>query len=210
MLKRARLFLCSECSECSPIFSAPSVPPSTICVSCRSKNRRNMFQLQNNMHPGKPPSHLPKLSALEESLISLHCPVLKVFRLKGGNFGYSGNCVAVTQDIGLFVSKLPLSLISTQLSLAMPFYAGSTDEAPKSLRVSSSTIRSWLSFLVSNNPLYSHISVDEDTIATLPERGNTFQHLLPFIIISADNPETDQTQSDIYVQGLQGDAIGCS
>jgi hypothetical protein len=156
------------------------------------------------MHPGMPPSHLPKLSSLEESLISLHCPVLKIFRLKGGNFGYNGNCVAVTQDIGLFVSKLPRNLISTHLSIAMPFHAGSSDEDPKSLRVSSSKIRSWLSFLITNNPLYSDISVDEDTMATLPECGNTFEHLLPFIFISADDPEGEENHGNIVVQGVPG------
>ena len=209
LLKKARLFLCSECSECSPVFSAPTVPPSTICVLCRTQKRRNLFQLQNNMHPGCPPSHLAKLSALEESLISLHCPVLKIYRLKGGNFGYSGNCVAVTQDIGLFVSKLPRNLINTQLSIAMPFYADSSDEAPKSLRVSSLKIRSWLSFLVVNNPLYSDITIDEETLATLPECGDTFQHLVPFIFISSED-ENENTSDIVNVQGVQGDIGGSS
>ena len=52
LLKKAISFLCSKRSECSPVFSAPSVPPSTIRVLCRTRNRRNLFQLQNNMNPG--------------------------------------------------------------------------------------------------------------------------------------------------------------
>ncbi len=137
LLKKAVLFWCSECSECFPTFSASPASLLPICVLCRSKNRRNLFQLQNNMHPGIPPAHLPKLSSLEESLISLHCPVLNILRLKGGNFGYTGNCVAVTQDIGQLVSRLPRNLIKTHLSIMMPFRANSSEEAPKSLRVSS-------------------------------------------------------------------------
>jgi hypothetical protein len=136
LLKKARLFLCSKCSGCSPVFAAPSyVPRSIICVLTRTITRQNLFQLQNNMHPWRPPCDTQticpaKLSTLEESLISLHCTVLKIFRLKGGNFGYSGNCVAVTQDIGLFVSQTPRQLSRTHLLIAMPFHAVSSDEAP--------------------------------------------------------------------------------
>jgi hypothetical protein len=185
LLKKAILFLCSECSECSPVFSAPSyVPQSTIFVLTRTITRQNLFQLQNNMHPWRSPTHLPKLSTLEESLISLHCTVLKIFRLKGGNFGYSGNYVAVTQDVGLFVSKIPRQMSRTHLSIAMPFHAVSSDEAPKSLWVSSSKIRRWLSFLVQTILLYSHITVDEDTMATITECGDTFQHLLQVMKIT--------------------------
>ncbi len=54
-------------------------------------------------------------------------------RLKGGHFGYSGNCVAVTQDVGDFVSTLPRDLLSVHLSIVMLVYAGAEEEAPKSL-----------------------------------------------------------------------------
>ena len=158
------------------------------------------------MHPGFAPAHLGILSTLEESLLALHCPVLKVVRLKGGNFGYSGNCVAVTQDIGHFVTKLPRDLSSTHLSIIMPVHAGAYEEAPRSLRVSSSKIRNWLTFLIHSNPLYSDIVIDENALMALPEQGTTFSHLLPFICIAADDPENvGADSSELSIQGIVGD-----
>ena len=55
-------------------------------------------------------------------MIALHCPVLEVFVLKGGSFGYSGDVVAVTQDIGRFVNLLPGRLSEVESTIVMPFY----------------------------------------------------------------------------------------
>ncbi len=157
------------------------------------------------MHPGAPPRDLPQLSPVEESLIALHCPVLKIVRLKGGQLGYSGNCVAVTQDLGPFVSKLPRHIEDTHLTIVVPF-CDATDEAPKSLRVSSLKIRRWLMFLIEHNPLYAGISIDENALTALPSNGNDFQHLLPLICIAADDdPVVAAADGDINVQGIMGD-----
>ena len=50
------------------------------------------------MHPMACPSY-PALSAMEEQLIALVLPVVKIVRLRGGQLGYTGSCVAVRQDI---------------------------------------------------------------------------------------------------------------
>ena len=113
LLRKARLFHCAECSECFASFLNQT---STVCALCKNSNRKKLFQIQNLMHPGFAPAHLGTLSLLEEALLALHCPLLIIIRLKGGNFGYSGNCVAVTQDVGHFVTKLPRDLLATHLS----------------------------------------------------------------------------------------------
>ena len=41
----------------------------------------------------------PALSAMEEQLIALVLPVVKIVHLRGGQLGYTGSCVAVRQDI---------------------------------------------------------------------------------------------------------------
>ena len=51
----------------------------------------------------------PALSAMEEQLIALVLPVVKIVRLRGGQLGYTGSCVAVRQDITRLESKLPSS-----------------------------------------------------------------------------------------------------
>ena len=59
------------------------------------------------MHPQPSPSHLPHLTEIEEALIALHAPVLRVFRLRGGQLGYGGSFVSLTQDVGAVARSLP-------------------------------------------------------------------------------------------------------
>ena len=203
LIHTVSLNLCTVCSEAWPIFG----PTQSVCQLCvKSEKRRQQFSNLNFMHPGQPPSELPILSCLEESLIALHCPVLKVFRLKGGSFGYSGNVVAVTQDIGGFVNLLPRRLSEVELTIVMPFYSRD-EEAPKSLRVSHHKIRLWLHFLISRNPIYSNISIDEEALISLPENGNSFAHLLEFVQIAAADDSADAVEDlGIAVHGVMGDA----
>ena len=203
-LHTVSLNICGNCSEHWPIFGVGN-KPGAICALCAaSAKRRTAFSQINLMHPGAPPSDLPQLSPVEESLIALHCPVLKIVRLKGGQLGYSGNCVAVTQDIGPFVSKLPRNIEDTHLTIVVPF-CNATDEAPKSLRVSSLKIKRWLMFLIEHNPLYAGISIDENALTALPSNGNDFQHLLPLICIAAGDDDPAPADGEINVQGIMGD-----
>ena len=68
----------------------------------------------------------------------------------------------------------------------MPFYSRD-EEAPKSLRVSHHKIRLWLEFLISRNPIYSNISIDEKALISLPENDDSLAHLLEFVQIAADD-----------------------
>ena len=162
--------------------------------------------MRNLMHPGAPPTYLPTLSNLEESLIALHCPVLKVIRLKGGNFGYSGNVVAVTQDLQAFVTKLPRHLIDVNYSIVLPSY----DEdaiVPKCLQVSSLKLNTWLRFSIASNFLYANIILDQDALEILPENGTTFGFLRSLISVSCDDDIDPPVEvaDDIVVQGIMGD-----
>jgi ATP-dependent DNA helicase PIF1 len=161
------------------------------------------------MHPGRPPSFLPLLSAIEESLIALHCPILKVIRLKGGSLGYTGNCVAVTQDIQSFVTKLPRLICETNITIVMPS-VDLNGEAPKSLHISNLKVKLWLRFLITSNPLYEGIVLDEVSLLSLPELGTTFAILSSLICIAPDDaasdmPDAPDAATDIVFQGIMGD-----
>ena len=161
------------------------------------------------MHPGAAPSFLPTLSSIEESLIALHCPIQKVIRLKGGSLGYTGNCVAVTQDLQTFVTKLPRSICETNITIVMPS-VDLNGEAPKSLHISSLKLKLWLRFLITSNPLYEGIAIDEDSILSLPELGTTFAMLSSLICIAPDDvasdmPAVPDAAANIVVQGIMGD-----
>ena len=203
ILKTGRLISCTVCMESWPIFGQPS----EICPLClKSKKRREQLSCSNLMHPGAPPAYLPTLSSLEESLIALHCPVLKVIRLKGGNFGYSGNVVAVTQDLQDFVTKLPRQLIDVNYSIVMPVFDENV-AVPKCLQVSSLKLNTWLRFLITSNSLYANIILDQHALENLPENGTTFGFLRPLVSLSSDD-DTDphvEVADDMVVQGIMGE-----
>jgi hypothetical protein len=196
------------CAESWPQFGVRGA--STSCMLCqKSSKRRQQLCAENRMHPGAPPSYLPTLSSIEESLIALHCPILKVIRLKGGSLGYTGNCVAVTQDLQTFVTKLPRSICETNITIVMPS-VDLNDEAPKSFHISSLKVKLWLRFLITSNPLYEGIAMDEDSIRSLPELGTTFAMLSSLICIAPDDAASDipaapDAAADIVVQGIMGD-----
>ena len=59
------------------------------------------------MDPGSVPDQLKGLTQAEEMLIAKDCPVMRVYRLKGGQRGYGGRVVNLAQNIGDFVNSLP-------------------------------------------------------------------------------------------------------
>jgi hypothetical protein len=50
---------------------------------------------------------LPQLSQAEEMLIALAMPIMKVYRLKGGQRGFKGNVINLPQDIAAMAQALP-------------------------------------------------------------------------------------------------------
>jgi hypothetical protein len=52
-------------------------------------------------------ARLPELSQAEEMLIALAMPIMKVYRLKGGQRGFKGNVINLPQDIAAMVQALP-------------------------------------------------------------------------------------------------------
>ena len=78
------------------------------CDPCkRDKKTVKSFSSANDMDPGSVPDQLKGLTQAEEMLIAKDCPVMRVYRLKGGQRGYGDRVVNLAQNIGDFVSSLP-------------------------------------------------------------------------------------------------------
>ena len=73
----------------------------------RDKKQVKSFSSANDMDPGSVPDQLKGLTQAEEMLIAKGCPVMRVYRLKGGQRGYGGHVVNLAQNIGDFVNSLP-------------------------------------------------------------------------------------------------------
>eukprot|EP00957_Ditylum_brightwellii_P071525 5437921-Ditylum_brightwellii.AAC.1 len=89
------------------------------------------------------PHYLPKLSEIEEMLISCVYPMMKTYHLKGGTIGYKGDVLNIEQGIVTFEYK--------------------------DFRVQHQAIQQWPTFLHTNNPLCAAINIDFDLLSQLPE-----------------------------------------
>ena len=193
-LAAQEMLYCKHCSEawfCKLPATAERVGDFYVTELCANCNRRatanvpshaERFGLSNGMHPRPPPSHLETLTEIEEALISLHAPVLRVFRLRGGQSGFGGSCVALTQDVGAVARSLPrkindLDIVIFSKSIGVSEEGGAAIR--KTFRVRQEVVRSWLLFLKNSNPLYNDVHIDAESMNALPADSEDSLHHFP-------------------------------
>ena len=92
--------------------AAMSLFPLTCCSSAacnrcsRDKREPKLHSAANNMDPGPVPPALQGQTQVEEMLISPVMPIMSVYRLPQGQFGYSGHVINLPQDVASFVHSL--------------------------------------------------------------------------------------------------------
>jgi hypothetical protein len=123
-----------------------------------------------------------KLNEVEEMLISQHCPIMRVYRLKGGHsVGFSGNVINITQKIDTLITILPRQLSKLNV-FKIRRKTGMGDEDYKDFRIRRERVRLWLQFLQRWNPHYRNITISDNNLNELPENGNigeSIKDLLP-------------------------------
>ena len=113
---------------------------------------------------------LPTLNDIEEMYIAIHNPVMKIFRLKNGQWGFEGNVVNLPQDIGEACSVLPR--LSSDVSVFL--VRRKTGEEPtdyKNFKIRKNYIHSWLLFLKRFNRFYAHITISDDNLLAITNRN---------------------------------------
>ena len=93
-----------HCITCNEAF--PGLVISASSCSQDSKESK-LYSAANNMDPGPVPPVLQNLTQVEEMLISRIMPIMNVYRLHHGQYGYAGHVVNLPQDVGAFASSLP-------------------------------------------------------------------------------------------------------
>lgn len=159
---------CDVCHETWPNRSN-SVSEHYICLRCkRDKRQIKLFSDQNDMDPGKVPPSLEGLSQIEEMLIARVCPIMCVFRLKGGQRGYNGHVLNLPQDLQGFLDKLPCHV--SDLPVILIRRHGS-DNTHRDCRVRRASVLAALLWLKQNNPFYRDVEIDTSALNSLPEDG---------------------------------------
>ena len=105
------------------------------------------------------------LTQVEEMLISAVLPIMTLYRLPQGQYGYSGHVVNLPQDIGSFATSLPWH--PHQLDVIIVRKEGS-NQTHRDLRVRRSVVLKALQWLVANNIYYHNIRIDPAVVAQLP------------------------------------------
>lgn len=70
----------------------------------------NKLSLENGMDLGIVPNKLSNLTMIEEQLIAWVHPLVYVFKLHGGQLGYSGQVINFPQDIHTVLKVLPIHI----------------------------------------------------------------------------------------------------
>ena len=178
------------------------------CFHC-DKQRRDKdvavrkFAADNDMDPvpdGQDyPWHLPQLSEIEEMLIAQVHVIMKCYRLQNGSIGYKGQVLNMEQDVQGMVNSLPLRPETAPIVWIRKPTKKKNDGNPagfKDFRVRRWAISLWLQFLTKNNPLYSHVTIDNEVLKSLPNDGD-ISHRIKVVDEDSLNDESTEEEEDV-------------
>ena len=117
-------------------------------------------------------------------LISPIIPMMSVYRLPHGQYGYSGHVVNLPQDVASFVNTLPRQPTSLDIVVVRK---ESSANSHRDFRVRRLKVVNALHWLLANNKYFQDITVDNDVISNLPEDDN-FTHI-DTVTVSAETPD---------------------
>ena len=120
------------------------------------------------MDPGILPPELQDLSQIEELLISAVVPMMSVYRLPHGQYGYSGHVLNLPQNISSFAKQLPRFPSELDIVLVKEYESGSH----KDFRVRRSNVLHALQWVKANNKYYRSISINDQALQQLPQDGD--------------------------------------
>ena len=113
-------------------------------------------------------AHFPlqNLTQVEEMLVSTVLPIMSLYRLPHGQYGYSGHVINLPQDVESFANSLPR--LPSQLDVIVVRKEGAT-QSHRDFRVRRSVVQRALQWLLENNIYYRNVHIDPDALALLPE-----------------------------------------
>ncbi len=119
-----------------------------------------------------------------EMLVSCVLPIMTLYRLPHGQYGYSGHVLNLPQDIATFTNRLPR--LSSELDVIIVRKEGATG-SHKDFRVKRSVVLRALEWLIEHNMYYRNITIDHSALTLLPTDGDLTN--LPTMRVSSDEEE---------------------
>jgi len=172
-----------------------------------SKNYPKLFSVFNDMYPGKVPPALKCINELEELLIALVCPVMKVYRKTKRYNAYTGNVINLPQQTEDFAAELPRSI--SDLPIIWMLREGK-NETFRFVHVRRARIKNALHWLKKHNPLYQHFKFSQKNLDALPEDGEINYADLDTIIIPAEGDDEAKREEQLASVCSDNEDIECS
>lgn len=119
-------------------------------------------------------------------LISAVIPIMSIYRLPQGQYGYTGHVINLPQDVASFARQLPR--LTSHLDVIVVRKEGS-NQSHRDFHVRRGVVHRALQWLVVHNMYYrsNNVTIDMNSLAQLPE-DETLSNLTT---ISVDIPESD-------------------
>ena len=159
-------FSSKECVICMESYIGNEIGPrSGKCKRC-SRNPQ-LFALSNDLTPPPPPPCLSQLTPIEKSAISIICPVLVIYKTKGGTSN-RGHTISFQQEVDELATTLP------RIPEDLPFIVvkGRNEQIEdKIFRVRKQKIIDALLYLKANNEDYAGIKISVENANAYPEDG---------------------------------------
>ena len=116
-------------------------------------------------------------------LIAAVMPIMSIYRLPHGQYGYSGHVVNLPQDAVSFASSLPR--LPSELDVVVVRKEGA-NQSHRDFRVRRCVVHRALQWLVTNNRYYiaNQVHIDQNALAQIPQDGN----LTNVVSVSVDSP----------------------
>ena len=136
------------------------------------------------------PHTVQGLTQVEEMLISRVLPIMSVYRLPHGQYGYSGHVINLPQDVASFATSLPS--LPSQLDVIVVRRDGAAG-SHRDFRVRRSVVLSALQWLLPNNTYYRHVHINQAALSLLPADGD----LTYLVSVTIESSATDEEQHNI-------------
>ena len=214
-LAALELSKCSICLERSHVKKSQD-SERLICARCkREKANPKVYSSEANMDPGPAPQELFGLTQVEEMLVAAVMPMMSIYRLPYGQYGYSGHVINFPQDVLRFAASLPR--LPSQLDVMVVRREGTAPgQSHRDFHVRRSVVERALRYLVTNNKYYktNEVRIDDEKLAQLPENGS-LSDILSVTVVSdtADrqehtlNAQNSQPADQVSNDFEQGDKI---
>ncbi len=113
---------------------------------------------------------LQGLTQVEEMLISAVLPIMSIYLLPHGQFGYSGHVINLPEDVVSFASSLPR--LPSDLDVIV-VRKESANQSHRDFRVRRCVVHHALQWLISNNIYYriNQVHIDQEALVHLPQNG---------------------------------------